>query len=134
MSSVVIWRDEATGVTVSWNKQAPHTVFVPLTIDEHGICDGRTTEWRGESAAMRAGKAAARERLEEMKSEDPRNKRFRIIPDRQSGMADTEVHDRDWFMVDRLDDAAFTKIDALPVAGTFRTTLGGNVVIVQRVE
>lgn len=26
MSSVVIWRDEATGVTASWNKQGPHTV------------------------------------------------------------------------------------------------------------
>lgn len=134
MSSVVIWEDKATAVTVSWNKQAPHTVFVPLRIDEHGICDGRTTEWRGESAAMRAGKAAARERLEEMKSEDPKKKRFRIMPDGQSSMADAETHNRDWFSVGRLDDAAFAEIDALPVTGTYRTTLGGKVVIVQRVE
>ena len=41
MSSVVIWRDEATGVTASWNKQGRHSVFVPLRIDGHGICDGR---------------------------------------------------------------------------------------------
>jgi hypothetical protein len=134
MSSVVIWEDKATGVTVSWNKQAPHTVFVPLRIDEHGICDGRTTEWRGEKAAMRAGKAAAKERLEEMKSDDPKNKRFRIMPDGQRSTADAEVHDRDWFRVDRLDDAAFSEIDALPVTGTYRTTFGGKVVIVQRVE
>jgi hypothetical protein len=134
MSSVVIWEDKATGVTVSWNKQAPHTVFVPLRIDEHGICDGRTTEWRGENAAMRAGKAAAKERLEEMKLEDPKNKRFRIMPDGESSMADAEVHNRDWFTSDRLDDAMFAEIDALPVTGTCRTTFGGKMVIVQRVE
>jgi hypothetical protein len=68
MSSVVIWQDKATRVTVSWNKQSPHTVFVPLRIDEQGICDGRTTEWRGEKAAIRAGMQAAMERLKEMKS------------------------------------------------------------------
>jgi hypothetical protein len=134
MSSVVIWEDKATAVTVSWNKQGPHTVFVPLRIDEHGICDGRTTEWRGESAAVRAGKAAARERLEEMKSEDPRNKRFRIIPDGGNIRGDDEVHNRDWFSGGSLDGAALAEIDALPVTGTYRTTLGGKAVLVQRVE
>jgi hypothetical protein len=134
MSSVVIWRDEATGVTVSWNKQAPHTVFVPLRIDEHGICDGRTTEWRDEGAAMRAGKVAANERLQEMRSADPKDKRFRVIPDEQGIAADSEMHNGDWLRGGGLDDAALAEIDRLPVTGTYRTTLGGKVVVVQRVE
>lgn len=134
MSSVVIWEDKATGVTVSWNKQAPHTVFVPLSIDEHGTCDGRTTEWRGERAALRAGKAAAQERLEEMKSEDPTHKRFRIMFDDGRSSADAELRDRDWFRAGRLDDAAFAELDALPVARTFHARIGGRVVTVQRVR
>jgi hypothetical protein len=134
MSSVVIWKDNATGVTVSWNKQAPHSVFVPLSIDEHGICDGRTTEWRGERAALQAGKAAAQGRLEEMKTEDPTQKRFRITPDERRRLADPELHDRDWFRAGRLDDAAFAELDALPVTGTFQSSIGGKLVTVQRVR
>jgi hypothetical protein len=134
MSSVVIWEDKATRVTVSWNKQAPHSVFVPLSIDEHGICDGRTTEWHGERAALRAGKAAAQERLEEMKSEDPKHKRFRITPDEQRGSTEPELHDRDWFRAGRLDDSAFVEVDALPVTGTFQASIGGKLVTVQRVR
>jgi hypothetical protein len=134
MSSVVIWKDDATGVTVSWNKQAPHTVFVPLRIDEHGICDGKTTEWRGESAAMRAGKVAANERLQEMRSEDPKNKHFRITPDEQNITGDSEIRNRDWLRGGGLDDEALAAIDRLPVTGIYRTTLGGKAVVVQRVE
>jgi len=137
MSSVVIWRDNATGVTASWNKQGPHSVFVPLRIDEHGICDGRTTEWRGEKAAIRAAEAAAKERLEEMRSEDPRNKRFLITPVEQR-IVNSEpevVHDRSWLRASqRFDETSFAEIDALPVAGTFRTISDGNAVIVQRLE
>lgn len=69
MSSVVLWRDETTGVTVSWNKQAQHSVFVPRSVDERGIVDGDTTEWPSEKDALRAGLRAARARLEEMKRE-----------------------------------------------------------------
>jgi hypothetical protein len=54
-------------------------VFVPLRIDDQGICDGITTEWRGEKAAIRAAKIAAKERLEEMSSEDLALKRFRVF-------------------------------------------------------
>jgi hypothetical protein len=136
MSSVVIWRDKATGVTASWNKQAPHSVFVPLRIDEHGICDGRTTEWRGEKAAVRAAEAAAKARLEEMRAEDPMKKRFRVTVDGQwIGESDLSTHDRGRLWADpRFDQAAFAEIDDLPVTGTFRTTSQDEVIIVQRVE
>ena len=36
MSSVVLWSDRETGVAVSWNKDGPYTVFVPVRIDEDG--------------------------------------------------------------------------------------------------
>jgi hypothetical protein len=136
MSSVVIWKDEATGVTASWNKQGPHTVFVPLRIDDQGICDGITTEWRGEKAAMRAAKIAAKERLEEMSSEDPALKRFRVFAQADaSGDGVYELRDLAWFGDDRhFDAAALAGIGTLPVGGTFQTTSQGRTVTVQRVS
>ena len=128
MSSVVIWRDEATAVTASWNKQAPHTVFVPLRIDEHGICDGLTIECDGEQAAVQAAKEAASERLEQMRVEDPRMKRFRIVA------SAVEVRDRDWVLGRGLDAAALAEIDALPVSGSCQVAIGGVMATVQRIE
>lgn len=136
MSSVVIWRDEATGVTASWNKQGPYTVFVPLRIDDQGICDGRTTQWGSEKAAIRAAEIATRERLEEMSSEDPGQQRYRVYGETEIlGDRMNELRDLAWFGDDlRFDAAALVKIATLPVGGTFQTTSEGRTVTVQRVR
>jgi hypothetical protein len=136
MSSVVIWRDKATGVTASWNKQAPHSVFVPVRIDQNGICDGRTTEWRGEKAAIRAAEAAARERLEEMRAEDPGEKRFRLTVDGAKILgSEMEIHGFESLRASqRFAKSALAEIDALPVTGTFEAMFEGEAVIVLRVQ
>lgn len=135
MSSVVIWEDRATAVRVSWNKEGPHTVHVPLSIDADGICDGRITEWPGEEAAIQAGKEAAKQRLEEMRKEDPSTKRFRILDDPQgTSVPPPDTHNREWFVKQGFDQPAIDELDSMPVSGTCRATYGSLVVVVQRVE
>lgn len=136
MSSVVIWRDEATGVTASWNKQGPYTVFVPLRIDDQGICDGRTSEWRSEKTAIRAAEIAAKERFHEMSFEDTAQKRYRVFSDtRGLGDGAAELRDLAWFGDDQhFGAAALAKVGQLPVGGTFQNMSKGGVVTVQRVR
>jgi hypothetical protein len=80
MSSLVLWKDEATGVYVEWNKQAPHSVTVPIMLNDEGwllqVC--RRTEYHGEKAAMRAAKQIAKQRLSELLAMGPQDKRYRI--------------------------------------------------------
>jgi hypothetical protein len=133
MSSVVVWRDEASGVTASWNKDGPYTVFVPLLIDQQGICDGRTSEWPSEVAAIEESRRAAEERLEQMRVEDPSKKRFQLVGER--GAAPAELHDRKSLeAVTRFGTLTLQQIDALPVSGTCRAMLDGRTVVVQRVQ
>lgn len=58
MSSVVLWKCPRTGVSASWNKQAPYTVFVPERTVQ-GVTHGITTEHRSEKAAVAAAKRKA---------------------------------------------------------------------------
>jgi hypothetical protein len=136
MSSVVIWRHEATGVTASWNKAAPYTVFVPVSIDDGGVCDGITTEWGDEEGAIRAAEAIARERLEQMSSEDPSGRRYRLFRGTHRRRDGTpEIRDLTWFGDDqRFGETALATIRMLPVGGTFEGTSEGRVVTVQRVR
>jgi hypothetical protein len=64
MSSVTLWEDREVGISCHWNKQAPHTVF-ELERIEDGIAHGKTTEYRGEKAALKAAKLRAKELREE---------------------------------------------------------------------
>lgn len=136
MSSVVIWRHEATGVTASWNKEGPYTVFVPVSIDDDGICDGIATEWSDQEGAIRAAEAAAQDRLEQMTSEDPSGRRFRVFRDTQGcGHGAPELCDLAWFRDDqRFGDAALATIRTLPVGGTFEGMSEGRAITVQRVR
>lgn len=59
MSSLVLWSCPRTGVTASWNKEGPYTVFVPSHTDPQGVRHGATTKHKTEKAAVAAAQRKA---------------------------------------------------------------------------
>ena len=141
MSSVVIWEDPETGIYVEWNKQAPHSVTVPIQINDEGwlLQHCHRKEYYGEKSAIRAAKRMVKERREELEAMESQYKRYRIEWKSGYGEVAPVVCDRTYFdnSVRGFDDAFRAEVDKLKYPGAeYEYIVGhsGEHVVVKRLK